>query len=160
VVDPDALDRALDHVVGALGAPRAVVYNASIYQAETALELTPAKLQLALDVHVVGALNNAKSGVRVMQPRGDGLLVFTVNRLARMPTAGATALSIGKGAQLNLALSLEQELAGSGVHVAIVTIGGPITAGTDFDPDRIAELYWTVANQDPPGFRRDWAYDG
>jgi hypothetical protein len=95
-----------------------------------------------------------------MQPAGRGVLVFTVNRLAREPTAGATALSIGKGAQLNLALSLELELEGTGLSVGIVTICGPIAAGTDFDPDRIADRYWQVANQDPSSFRRDWAFDG
>jgi hypothetical protein len=73
------------------------------------------------------------------------VLVFTVNKLARDPAAGATALSIGKGAQLNLALSLDQELGGTGIHVAIVTICGPIERGTRFDPDRIAEVYWEIA---------------
>ena len=87
------------------------------------------------------------------------MLVFTVNRLAREPAAGATALSIGKGAQLNLALSLGQELEGTGIHVAIVTICGPIQQGTRFDPDRIAEVYWEIANQDPGRLQRDYVFD-
>jgi NAD(P)-dependent dehydrogenase (short-subunit alcohol dehydrogenase family) len=160
VVNADALDSALDEITAAVGPPRVLVYNASLYQPEAALELTPEQLKLALDVHVVGALNSAKSAVRVMQPAGRGVLVFTVNRLARTPTAGATALSIGKGAQLNLALSLELELEGTGLSVAIVTICGPIAAGTAFDPDRIADVYWQVANQEATAFRRDWLFEG
>jgi len=130
VVNAPSVDAALDAVRDALGVPRVVVYNASLYQPEPALELTPEKLMLGLNVHMAGALNTAQSAVRVLKVAERGVLVFTVNRLAREPAAGATALSIGKGAQLNLALSLGQELEGTGIHVAIVTICGPIEQGT------------------------------
>ena len=159
VVNGPSVDAALDAIRDALGVPRVVVYNASLYQPEPALELTPEKLMLGLNVHVAGALNTAQSAVRVLKVAERGVLVFTVNRLAREPAAGATALSIGKGAQLNLALSLGQELEGTGIHVAIVTICGPIEQGTRFDPDRIAEVYWEIANQDPGRLQRDYVFD-
>ena len=160
VVLPTSVDESLDAICDALGVPTVIVYNASIYQPEPALELTPDKLKLALDVHVLGALNTAQSAIHLLRTAGRGVLVFTVNKLAREPEAGATALSMGKAAQLNLAMSLDAELAGTGVHVAIVTIGGAIAAGTAFDPDRIADLYWDIANQDPARFVRDHTFDG
>lgn len=160
VVDPRSVDAALDEICDALGVPNVVVYNASLFQPEPALELTPEKLALGLNVHVLGALNTAQSAVRVLTPAQRGVLVFTVNKSAREPAAGATALSIGKAAQLNLALSLDRSLDGTGIHVAIVTIGGAIEPGTPFDPDRIAELYWEIANSDPDRFQRDRAFDG
>ena len=147
VTDEDALDAALQSLHDAIGLG-VVIYNASIFQAENALELTHAQLQLALNVHVVGAHNTAKSAVTRMREADQGVLVFTINCLALHPQAASTALSIGKGAQLNLALSLEQELASTGIKVAVVTITQPIVAGTAFDPDRIAEVYWDVAQQD------------
>ena len=159
VVNAPSVDASLDAIRDALGVPSVVVYNASIYQPEHALELTPDKLMLGLNVHVAGALNTAQSAVRVLKLAERGVLVFTVNRLAREPAAGATALSIGKGAQLNLALSLDQELEGTRIHVAIVTICGPIERGTPFDPDRIGEVYWQIANQDPHGWQRDYVFD-
>src|SRR5262249_50679840 len=110
VVNARSVDASLDSIRDALGVPSVVVYNASLYQPEPALELTPEKLMLGLNVHVAGALNTAQSAVRILKRAQPGVLVFTVNRLAREPAAGATVLSIGKGAQLNLALSLEQEL--------------------------------------------------
>ena len=67
----------------------------------------------------------------------------------------SAALSIGKGAQLNLALSLERELEGSPVHVGVVTICGPIKAGSFYDPDRLADVYWGLATQEPAHFERD-----
>src|SRR4029078_5507396 len=101
VADRPGIERAFESIVGALGVPDVVVYSASIYQAETTLDLSEAALRLALDVHVVGALNTSQCAVAAMQAREHGVLVFTVNSLARSPEAMSVALSIGKGAQLN-----------------------------------------------------------
>jgi len=155
VTDRPGLERAFSTIAGAVGVPDVVVYNASIYQGEKALELSNEALRLALDIHVVGALNTAQCATAVMQPLDHGVLLFTVNSLARNPQAAAAALSIGKGAQLNLALSLERELAGTPIRVGIVTVCGAIKEGTAYDPDRLAEGYWEMATQDPAGFERD-----
>src|SRR4051794_16046680 len=129
VTDRVAVDRATETIVETLGVPDVVVYNASIYQAEAVLELSLEALRLALDVHVVGALNTAQSAVAAMRGAEHGVLVFTVNSLARSPDATSAALSMGKGAQLNLALSLERELQGTPMHIAVVTVCGAIAAG-------------------------------
>ena len=155
VVDRLAVERAFGSMVEALGVPDVVVYNASIYQAEAALELSPEALRLALDIHVVGALNTAQCAIPKMLRGDHGVLVFTVNSLARSPEAMSAALSIGKGAQLNLALSLERELEGTPVRVGVVTVCGPIKVGTTYDPDRLAHVYWELVTQDPEHFERD-----
>jgi len=155
VTDRPGLERAFGTIVEAAGVPDVVVYNASIYQAEEVLELSNEALRLALDIHVVGALNTAQCAVAAMQPLEHGVLLFTVNSLARNPQATAAALSIGKGAQLNLALSLERELRGTPIRVGIVTVCGAIQVGTAYDPDRLAEVYWELATQDPARFERD-----
>jgi NAD(P)-dependent dehydrogenase (short-subunit alcohol dehydrogenase family) len=155
VTDQPAIQRAFDAIVDALGVPDVVLYNASIYQSEAALALSHEALELALDVHVVGALNTAQCAVEAMRQAGHGVLVFTVNSLARSPEAMSAALSIGKGAQLNLALSLDRELEDTGVYIGIVTVCGPIKAGTAYDPDRLADVYWELVTQDPDQFERD-----
>ena len=155
VVDRPALERAFASIENVVGVPDVVVYNASIYQGETALELSDEALRLALDIHVVGALNTAQYAIAMMRRADHGVLVFTVNSLARSPESMSAALSIGKGAQLNLALSLERELAVTPVHVGIVTVCGPIKAGTFYDPDRLANIYWDLVTQEPAGFERD-----
>jgi NAD(P)-dependent dehydrogenase (short-subunit alcohol dehydrogenase family) len=151
----DLVDRAFRSISDALGVPDVVVYNASIYQAEAALELSHEALELAFNIHVVGAVNTAQSWIAAMQGGGHGVLVFTVNSLARSPEAMSAALSIGKGAQLNLALSLERELEGTPIRIGVVTVCGPIKAGTAYDPDRLADVYWELATQDPDHFERD-----
>ena len=155
VADRPGVERAFASIVDAFGSPDVVVYNASIYQAEAVLELSTEALRLALDIHVVGALNTAQCAIAAMRRGGHGVLVFTVNSLARTPEAVSAALSIGKGAQLNLALSLERELEGTPIHVGVVTVCGPIKVGTAYDPDRLANVYWALATQDPATFERD-----
>jgi NAD(P)-dependent dehydrogenase (short-subunit alcohol dehydrogenase family) len=155
VTDRAAIDGAFGSIADALEVPDVVVYNASIYQGEAALELSDDALRLALDVHVVGALHTAQCAVAAMRAVDRGVLVFTVNSLARSPEAMSAALSIGKGAQLNLALSLERELEGTRVRVGVVTVCGAIKAGTFYDPERLADVYWDVATQDADGFVRD-----
>jgi NAD(P)-dependent dehydrogenase (short-subunit alcohol dehydrogenase family) len=160
VSDESAVDKGLRSIHESLGGLSMVVYNASIYQAEPALELSTDALMLALKIHVVGALHTAKSAVSLMESVDHGVIVFTINSLASHPVAASTALSIGKGAQHNLALSLELELVDTGIKVAIVTITKPIAPGTDFDPARIAELYWRIAQQPADGFVRDHSFYG
>ena len=155
VTDRPAFERAFGSIVDALGVPDVVVYNASIYQEEAALALSYEALRLAFDIHVVGALNTAQCAIAAMQRADHGVLVFTVNSLARSPEAMSAALSIGKGAQLNLALSLERELADSPIRIGVVTVCGPIKVGTAYDPDRLANVYWELATQDPAHFTRD-----
>jgi len=155
VTDRSGVERAVQEIVHAVGVPDVVTYNASIYQGEGALDLSNEALRLALDIHVVGALNTAQCAVAAMQQAGHGVLVFTVNSLARSPEAMSAALSIGKGGQLNLALSLERELDGTAIRVGVVTVCGPISAGTAYDPDRLADVYWELATQDPAAFERD-----
>jgi len=155
VTDRSGVERAFGSIVDALGVPNVVVYNASIYQAEAVLELSHEALRLGLDIHVLGALNTAQCAVAAMQRADHAVLVFTVNRLARSPEAMSAALSIGKGAQLNLALSLERELEGTPIRVGVVTVCGPIKVGTAYDPDRLANVYWELATQDAARFERD-----
>jgi len=155
VTDRPGVERAVQEIVKSVGVPDVVTYNASIYQGEGVLELSDEALRVALDVHVYGALNTAQCAIAVMQQAGHGVLLFTVNSLARSPQAMSAALSIGKGGQLNLALSLERELAGTAIRVGVVTVCGPISAGTAYDPDRLADVYWELATQSPSRFERD-----
>ena len=41
-----------------------------------------------------------------------------------------------------------------GIHAATITIAGQVKPGTDFDPDAIAELFWT-AHADSEGCLAD-----
>jgi hypothetical protein len=41
------------------------------------------------------------------------------------------------------------------MYVGVVTLCGPFKAGTAYVPDRLADVYWDLATQDPAHFERD-----
>ena len=55
---------------------------------------------------------------------------------------------------------LGADLKPDGVRVATLTIAGQIIAGTAFDPERIAERYWEVANTDDRSWQPEFRFTG
>jgi short-subunit dehydrogenase len=54
------------------------------------------------------------------------------------PCASLSSLCAGKAALRMWALTLAEDLTGTGVQVGTVTVYGPVERGTAFDPDDIA----------------------
>ena len=139
-----------------IGVPDVCIYNVSIYQSEPALELSLDALRLAVDIHIVGALNTAQTAfapamravrrgrarVHCEQPRtrsrGDVCRVEHRQGCAAQPRAEPRARARGHADQ-----SRGRDIC------------GPIKAGTAYDPDLLADVYWEIATQDPAHFERD-----
>ncbi|NRQ33778.1 SDR family NAD(P)-dependent oxidoreductase [Nonomuraea sp. NN258] len=151
--DQDGLNRALDAATAAHGVPDVVVYNAAIIQADAPGELTVRAHQEAWAVNVVGALNAAAHVAPAMAARGGGTFLITGGMPE--PKAGYVSLSLGKAGVRTLVTLLDQEYGPSGVHVASVTVAGPVAPGTGFDPDDIAEHYWRLHVQP----RHAWTHE-
>lgn len=151
--DESELRAALDASVAEFGPPDLLVYNAALLRRDVPGELSSAQLLDAYAVNVVGAMTAATHLAPAMAARGTGSILLT-SGLAE-PAAAFTSLSLGKAALRALAVVLAQQLGPDGVHVATVTIRGPIDPGTRFDPDQIAECYWLL-HQQP---RDEWELD-
>ena len=95
-----------------------------------------------LKVTVGGAVTLATFAAKAMKQAGKGSILFTGGGLSLEPHPAWAALGMGKAALRNYAFSLHRELREAGVNVCIVTICGIITPGSDFDPGKIAEVYW------------------
>jgi len=93
-----------------LGVRSVLVYDASVYPAEAALEPTREALGMALDVHVDGALNAKQSSVALMTPDRNGVVVFTVAHPCARAEGGVDGSERRHGAQRNLVLRLDQGL--------------------------------------------------
>jgi NAD(P)-dependent dehydrogenase (short-subunit alcohol dehydrogenase family) len=143
--DETALRSALDAAAGELGLPDVVVYNAAIIQADALGDLPPGGQLDAWAVNVVGALTAAAHLVPAMAQRGDGTFLLTGGMPA--PDPRYVSLSLGKAGIRTLVTMLDEQYRPSGVHVATVTIAGPVAPGTNFDPDDIAEHYWRLHRQ-------------
>lgn len=145
--DEPALRAALDTAVRRFGTPDAVVYHAAIIQADALGELSARGHLDAWAVNVVGAVSTAARLLPEMAGRGSG--TFLVTGGMPDPKPDYLSLSLGKAGVRALVAALDARYRPAGVHVGTVTVHGPITPGTEFDPDDIAEHYWRLHREDP-----------
>ncbi|MEU6037570.1 SDR family NAD(P)-dependent oxidoreductase [Actinomadura sp. NPDC047616] len=158
VTDEAALRAVLDRAERELGALRAVVYNAAVVRADAPGELSVREHQQAWAVNVVGALNTAAHVAPKMARRGGGSFIVTGGMPE--PDPRYVSLSLGKAGVRALVTLLDMRYGPSGVHVATVTVDGPVAPGTAFDPDDIAEHYWRLHTQPQGAWEREYVFTG
>ncbi len=158
--DAAALERTLATIGQARGTPDVLVYNAAGVRFKPIGEVAADDFARDLQVSVVGAFAAARALMPAMRARGSGTLLFTGGGFAMEPVPAMASLGAGKAALRNLAFSLYAELKDTGVHAATVTICGMVKPGTPFDPDRIAEAYWTLHTQSPGSHEREIMFRG
>lgn len=132
-----------------------LVYNAALLQQDNFSSLTPEQLQQAFEINVTGALVAAQQVLPAQRAKKTGTLLFTGGGLAFAPQPNLASLSLGKAALRSLVYALGAEVEPEGIHVATVTIAGYVQPGTFFDPDKIADAYWTLYSQPVGAFERE-----
>ncbi|SNR28577.1 SDR family NAD(P)-dependent oxidoreductase [Actinomadura mexicana] len=158
VADETALRAALDAATDEFGLPDVVVYNAAIVQPDTPGQLSQRAHMDAWAVNVVGALTAAAHVGPQMARRGSGSFIITGGMPE--PKRQYVSLSLGKAGVRTLVALLDQEYGTSGVHVASVTVDGPVAPGTAFDPDDIAEHYWRLHSQPRDAWQQEVLHSG
>ncbi|MEU3272171.1 SDR family NAD(P)-dependent oxidoreductase [Saccharomonospora sp. NPDC006951] len=148
--DETALRSALDVASETFGVPEAVVYNAAMVQADLPGELPVRAHQNAWAVNVIGAVTVAAHVAPAMVRRGSGSFIVTGGMPEPKPEY--VSRSLGKAGLRALVTLLDKQYGSAGVHVATVTVDGPVAPGTAFDPDDIAEHYWRLHVQP----REEW----
>ncbi len=149
--DETALRTALDTATAKFGLPEAVVYNAAIIQPDRPGELSVPAHQEAWAVNVLGAITAAAHIAPPMARRGSGSFLITGGMPE--PDPEYVSLSLGKAGVRALVTLLDKQYGPAGVHIATVTVNGPIAPGTAFDPEDIAEHYWHLHSQQ----RHEWS---
>ena len=149
--DAEGLGARLSDVYSGQGAPGVILYNAVMGAPDQLLSSTAAHLQTAYAVDVIGAIVVAQSAAPSMRAAGFGTILFTGGGFADHPVPALATVSLGKAALRAAATILQADLEPDGIRVASLTIAGQIVAGTGFDPARIAEHYWEIAES-----RGDW----
>jgi short-subunit dehydrogenase len=140
----DSIEEAFKAIREQYGAPDALLYNAAAISTSTVTKLEEQRLIDDFKVNVVGALTSVKQVASDFSERKRGTILITGGGLALHPNPDYASLSIGKAGVRSLAYSLAQELKPHNVYVGTVTIGGYVSKGTFYDPDRIAEEYWNL----------------
>jgi NAD(P)-dependent dehydrogenase (short-subunit alcohol dehydrogenase family) len=162
VTDPSALRAALAAAAADMGAPSVLVWNGGRWIETPALALDPSELEVDLRLTTVGALVAAQAVTPAMVAAGGGTILVTGGGLALAPQYGGAvpALTAGKAAARALVLAVAPELAAQGVHLATVTIAGQVSPGGPFDPDRIAEAFWSLHAEPRDAWTVERVFDG
>lgn len=162
LISCDAVDRrqvdALFRVVGEVGVPALVVYNASARARGPLIELDPAEVEHAVQVTALGGFHVAQAAARAMLPIGRGSIFFTGASASVKGYPQSAPFAMGKFALRGLAQSMARELAPKGLHIAHFVIDGGISRGPEdprrqrgadglLEPAAIAETYLHVHAQ-------------
>ncbi|MER6343511.1 SDR family NAD(P)-dependent oxidoreductase [Streptomyces sp. NPDC001595] len=156
--DASSLRSALDTAIGEFGLPDVVVYNAAAVRPDSLGELSVRAQLDTWAVNVVGAITTASHVMPAMAERGSGSFLITGGMPEPKPQY--VSLSLGKAGVRTLVTLLDDQYGASGVHVATVTIDGPVEPGTAFDPDVIADHYWRLHTQPRHRWQREILHSG
>jgi NAD(P)-dependent dehydrogenase (short-subunit alcohol dehydrogenase family) len=158
LADPAEVKEAFTRLQGALGPSDVLVYNASAGGPwrEGVLEVTPETFERAWRVGVAGAFHAVQAVVPAMLEKGSGAILLT--GATSSVRGGALAFSSAKFGLRGFSQALARELWPRGIHVAHVVVDGiigePGPSGEKAEepllhPDRIADVYWHLVEQDP-----------
>jgi NAD(P)-dependent dehydrogenase (short-subunit alcohol dehydrogenase family) len=141
----------------ALGAPDAVIFNASFRTRGAFIELVPADVEKTIAVTAFGAFLVAQAAAKLMLPNRHGAIFFTGASASVKGYAKSAPFAMAKFALRGLAQSLARELQPQGIHVAHFVIDGGIRSerrsvpedkpDSLLDPDAIAQTYLDVLRQ-------------
>src|SRR5271168_2538524 len=160
IEDLEGYRETLKGIFGASGAPGVVVYNAALPDPGQILDTTVERLRTAHDVDVLGAVVAAQVAAPVLRAAGGGTLLVTSGGFADNPVPALASLSMGKAAVRSAQTLIAAGVREDGIHAATVTIAGVVKPGTDFDPDKIAELFWTAHTDPKDAWQTEYRFTG
>jgi NAD(P)-dependent dehydrogenase (short-subunit alcohol dehydrogenase family) len=161
IADLDGYRKTLERIFSAPGAPGVVVYNAALPDPGEILDTTVERLRTAHDVDAIGAVVTGQVAVPVMRAAGGGgTLLVTGGGFADNPVPALATLSMGKAAVRSAQTLIAASVRDDGIHAATVTIDGVVKPGTEFDPDKIAELFWTAHSDSKDAWQTEYRFTG
>lgn len=139
--------------------PDVILFNAFANVSGGFKEESWENLKRELDTNVGAAFNLLKEMLPIYQEKGKGHLFFTGGGFGITPSPDYIGVGLGKAALRNLVQAASAQVENTGVHVATVTVMGFI-GGEDphYSPDKIAEVYWGLYNQQPDNFEGEVVY--
>jgi len=158
--DVDQIREGFAAVREAFGSVDILVNHASAGSWTGLLDTAVEDLERTWAVGGRGAFVCSQEAVEDMLDTGGGTVIFTGATSAVRSRGGAIGFTAAKFAARGMAMDIAQEFGPEGVHAAHVVIDGQIdTPGareaapdrddeTLLDPDRMAETYWHLVEQD------------
>ncbi|MFE9884443.1 SDR family NAD(P)-dependent oxidoreductase [Streptomyces scopuliridis] len=155
VLDPDALNAALDAAASTLGPIEVVQYSPVPHKdfMKPVLDTTAEDLHGPLAFSVGGPVTAVRNVLPGMRELDRGTVLFVNGGSAVQPHTQRAGTSIAFAAESAYARLLHDQLAPDDIHVAQLIIPGAITPGdARKDPDTLAALLWDI-HRERTGFR-------
>ena len=129
-------------------------YNAAVIRAQTLQEQSLASIAEDIGVDIASALVAVKQAAEVMLARRRGSILLTGGILGVKPVSNLLTLSVGKAGLRCAAEALFPGFAAQGVHIAVLTIGTGIAAGSK-NAEAVGDAFWRLHAQP----RDQWAWE-
>ena len=167
VADEAQIAATLARIARELGPVSVLIHNAVGGAFGDFQQIEPALLERNFKTNVMALFHLARGVAPAMIEAGEGTILATGNTSAYRGKATFAGFAPTKAAQRVLAESLARSLGPKGIHVAYLAVDAVIDVPwtrqafpdkpDDFfaKPTAIAEVAWTLANQD----RSTWAFD-
>jgi short-subunit dehydrogenase len=126
--DPAACEALLGAVVEALGGLDVLVNNAGANVRGAVEKQDPAALANIIQVNLVAPIVLTRLAIPRLRARGGGSVVQVASIAGQIPLDGEATYSASKHGLRAFSFALREELAGSGIHVAVVS-PGPVETG-------------------------------
>jgi short-subunit dehydrogenase len=133
--------------IAAQSTPGVVIYNACVIAPADLLTVDVDFLHSTYTVDVLGAISAVQVFTPAMRKAGTGTFIATGGYASVFPWWEYASIALDKAALRNSVAMLHDQLKPEGVHVAGVTITGPIAPGTPAAPDVLAESFWDLHTQ-------------
>ncbi len=158
--DVDQIRTGFESVRAAFGPVDVLVNHASAASWKGLMDVNVEEFEQAWAVNCRGAFVCSHEAVGDMLETGGGTVIFTGATSAVRSLGGAISFTAAKFAARGMAMDMAQEFGPDGIHVAHVVIDGQIDEpgargsfpdrdeDTFLDPDRMAETYWHLVEQD------------
>ncbi len=123
VTNADAVEDAMRDLHKRLGRVDIVINNAGIARDNLLLRVSDDDIQKTFAVNVVGAINCARSAIKIMMRARTGRIINLASVVAEMGNPGQTVYSASKAALIGLTKTLAREYASRGITVNAVAPG-------------------------------------
>jgi short-subunit dehydrogenase len=141
--------------IAAESTPGVVIYNACVIAPADLLTVDVDFLHSTYAVDVLGAISAVQVFTPAMRDAKSGTFIATGGYASVFPWWEYASIALDKAALRNSVAMLHDQLKPEGVHVAGVTITGPIAPGTPAAPDVLAESFWDLHTQPQDEWTRE-----
>jgi 3-oxoacyl-[acyl-carrier protein] reductase len=123
VTSGDAVEDAMRDIHKRLGRLDIVINNAGIARDNLLLRVSDEDIQKTFAVNVTGAINCARSSIKIMMRARTGRIINLASVVAELGNPGQTVYSASKAALIGLTKTLAREYASRGITVNAVAPG-------------------------------------